>query len=122
MTASARIDVSDARVGTKKPTLRSNQETDEGKRCAARPYEFLDKENPIQGPGADSEEKHQPVSDIDTIAADSLKALDPEWPIREADISLHPGVGRKGPCVDGSELARRNFTPQRFGRCSHVFG
>jgi hypothetical protein len=26
------------------------------------------------------------VSDIDTAAEDSLKALDPEWPIREADI------------------------------------
>jgi hypothetical protein len=26
------------------------------------------------------------VSDIDTAAADSLKALDLEWPIREADI------------------------------------
>jgi hypothetical protein len=26
------------------------------------------------------------VSDIDTVVADSLKALDPEWPIREADI------------------------------------
>src|SRR5260370_31501205 len=33
--ASARIDLSDARVGMKKRTLRSNQETDEGKRCAA---------------------------------------------------------------------------------------
>jgi hypothetical protein len=42
---------------------------------------------------ADSEEKHEPVSDIDTAAADSLKALDPERPIREADMggsrSLH---------------------------------
>ena len=38
-------------------------------------------------PGADSEEKHEPVSDIDTVVVDSLKALDPEWPIREADIS-----------------------------------
>jgi hypothetical protein len=28
------------------------------------------------------------VSDIDTAAADSLKALDPEWPIREADIRV----------------------------------
>ena len=28
----------------------------------------------------------QPVSDIDTGVADSLKVLDPEWPIREADI------------------------------------
>jgi hypothetical protein len=27
------------------------------------------------------------VSDIDTAAADSLKALDLEWPIREADVS-----------------------------------
>ena len=25
-------------------------------------------------------------ADIDTIVVDSLKALDPEWPIREADI------------------------------------
>jgi hypothetical protein len=29
------------------------------------------------------------VSDIDTVVVDSLKALDPEWPIREADI---PGL------------------------------
>jgi hypothetical protein len=28
------------------------------------------------------------VSDIDTAAADSLKALDPKRPIREADISV----------------------------------
>ena len=40
-----------------------------------------------KGLGADSEEKHEPVSDIDTAAADSLKALDPERPIREADIA-----------------------------------
>ena len=37
-----------------------------------------------KGLGADSEEKHEPVSDIYTAAADSLKALDPERPIREA--------------------------------------
>jgi len=37
-------------------------------------------------PGADSEEKHEPASDVDTVAVDSLKALDPEWPIREADV------------------------------------
>ena len=53
------------------------------------PGKFLDKESPIQGaPGADSEEKHEPVSDIDTVLVDSLKALDPERPIREADISI----------------------------------
>jgi hypothetical protein len=37
---------------------------------------------------ADSEEKHEPASDIDTAMADSLKALDPKPPIREADMLL----------------------------------
>ena len=32
------------------------------------------------------EKKHEPVSDFDTVVVDSLKALDPEWPIREADM------------------------------------
>ena len=35
---------------------------------------------------ANSEEKRQAVSDIDAVAVDSLKALDPKRPIREADI------------------------------------
>ena len=39
-----------------------------------------------KGLGADSEEKHEPVSDIDTVVVGGLKALDPKWPIREADI------------------------------------
>src|ERR1700730_5013219 len=43
-----------------------------------------------KGLGADSEEKREPVSDIDTAAADSLKVLDPKRPIREADIALGP--------------------------------
>jgi len=38
------------------------------------------------GPGADSEEKHEPVSDIDTVMVVSLKAPDPNRPIGEADI------------------------------------
>jgi hypothetical protein len=42
-------------------------------RCTA---ELLDKRSPIQGPGADSEEKREPVSDIDIAVADSLKVLD----------------------------------------------
>jgi hypothetical protein len=46
----------------------------------------LTKKAPYKGLGADSEEKHEPVSDIDTAVVDSLKALDPEWPIREADV------------------------------------
>ena len=41
-----------------------------------------------RAPGADSEEKHEPVSDIYTVAVDSLKVLDPNRPIREADITL----------------------------------
>jgi hypothetical protein len=41
--------------------------------------------------GADSEEKHEPASDIDTVAVDSLKVLDPEWPIREADMLQSSG-------------------------------
>jgi hypothetical protein len=46
----------------------------------------LTKKAPYKGLGADSEEKHEPVSDIDTAAADGLKVLDPEWPIREATL------------------------------------
>ena len=45
----------------------------------------------MEGPGADSEEKHEPATDIDTVVVDSLKALDPQRPIREADIC---GVGQ----------------------------
>ena len=40
----------------------------------------------LEGPGADSEEKHEPASDVDTALVDRLKALDPNRPIREADI------------------------------------
>ena len=37
-----------------------------------------------KGLGADSEEKREPVRDIDTAVVDSLKVLDPNRPIREA--------------------------------------
>ena len=43
---------------------------------------------PYKGPGADSEEKREPASDIDTAQVNSLKVLDPEWPIREAGIQV----------------------------------
>jgi hypothetical protein len=42
----ARIDVSDAQVGTEKRALRSNQETDEGK--LRRPGQLLDKKTPYK--------------------------------------------------------------------------
>ena len=51
-----------------------------------------------RAPGADSEEKHEPVSDIDTVVVDSLKALDPEWPIREADKEA--GIALSPLCAD----------------------
>jgi hypothetical protein len=45
----------------------------------------LTKKAPYKGLGADSEEKRELASDIDTAAVDSLKVLDPERPIREAN-------------------------------------
>jgi hypothetical protein len=45
----------------------------------------LTQKAPYKGLGAESEEKREPASDIDTVPADSLKALDLDRPIREAD-------------------------------------
>ena len=61
---------------------RSNQETDAGKHALP----CLTQKAPYKGLGADSVEKHEPASDIGTAAADSLIALDPNRPIREADL------------------------------------
>jgi len=49
------------------------------------------------------------VRDIDTVVVDSLKALDLERPIREADIDL---VG-EGPIISESH---RILTSSEFGR------
>ena len=43
-----------------------------------------------KGLGADSEEKRDPASDINTRVVESLKVLDPNRPIREADIGSRP--------------------------------
>ena len=64
---------------------------------AARPTKRLFRLVLEPGRSADSEEKHEPVSDIDTAVVASLKALDPDRPIREADIC--------------SAAARVRFTP-----------
>ena len=40
-----------------------------------------------KGLRADSEEKREPVSDIDAGVVDGLTVLDPQRPIREADIA-----------------------------------
>jgi len=55
------------------------------RRCAVL-ANSLTKKVPYKGLGADSGEKREPASDIDTAMVDSLKALDPNRPIREADI------------------------------------
>ena len=47
-----------------------------------------------KGLGADSEEKHEPASDIDTAVVDGLKVLDPDRPIREADIRKSCSTGK----------------------------
>ena len=55
-----------------------------------RLFRLVFKNSLMEGPGARSEEKHEPVSDIDTaVMVVSLKALDPEWPIREAFDPIH---------------------------------
>jgi hypothetical protein len=114
----------------KKRTLRSNQETDEGKRCAAL-ANSLTKKAPYKGLGADSVEKHEPVSDIDTVVVDSLKALDPEWPIREADIgpirlaTNDLGARGAGPAATVCTrviAARRPIPVHSFGEPCWIFG
>ena len=45
----------------------------------------------MEGPSADSGEKREPAGDIDTAVVDSLKVLDPNRPIREADIGRRWG-------------------------------
>src|ERR1700720_1424675 len=50
---------------------------------------FLTKKTPYKGLGADSEEKHEPVSDIDTAVVDSLKALDPNGRLEKQTSARH---------------------------------
>src|SRR3981081_256468 len=72
--------------------VRSHFRLDPAVRLTARPPDRLVRlvleSHDGRAPGADSEEKHEPVSDIDTVVVDSLKALDPEWPIREVGVAL----------------------------------
>jgi len=79
-------------MGTNERTFRSNKETDDVPLCIKN---FLTKKAPYKGLSADSEEKHEPASDIDTVVVDSLKALDLIRPIREADIAQTSSIGRK---------------------------
>ena len=74
----------------------------------------------MEGPSA--EEKHEPVSDIHTVAVDSLIALDPSRPIREADIAadkpqrpLFDPKHAVGCTADALALLRADETEQRTG-------
>src|SRR6266404_9964038 len=67
-----------------------------------------------KGPGAESEEKHEPASDTDTATpVDSLKVLDPKRPIREADIFRVRWHVSK---VPNSDMALFIQWPRRRGR------
>jgi hypothetical protein len=79
----------------------------------------------MEGPGADSEEKHEPVSDIDTaVVVVGLKALDPEWPIREAIDPLRTSQKRDSGCKSTSceALARENEARRRTVREQSALG
>ena len=52
------------------------------------------------------------MSDIDTGVVDSLKALDPEWPIREADIEQAASVIVLG-AKRGASLRQRRWRNKR---------
>jgi hypothetical protein len=81
----------------------------------------LTKKTPYKGLGADSEEKHEPASDVDTVVVDSLKALDPKRPIREADIVQYSRHVSKVPQADIARISvhalagRRLDSFQSFG-------
>ena len=60
----------------------------------------------LEGPCAESEEKHEPASDADAAVVDSLKALDVNRPIREADIALCGSAVRAEAKSQGSAGAR----------------
>ena len=73
--------------------------------CAAL-ANSLTKKAPYKGLGADSEEKREPVSDIDTAVVDSLKVLDLKRPIREADMPGGPSRAISGHGVPAILMAR----------------
>src|SRR5271166_986357 len=79
---------------------------------------LLTKKAPWKGLGADSEEKHEPVSDIDTAAVDSLKTLDPKRPIREADVETAPRGTVRGAEMASGRLACRNLN--RAEECNDI--
>src|SRR6516164_3741687 len=70
--------------------------------------------------GADSEEKHEPVSDIDTAVADSLKVLDLKRPIREADICRDDNHVSFGPVSDINHVSFDHIVGAQQERCRQI--
>ena len=68
----------------------------------------------MEGPGADSEEKHEPASDIDTAWMDSLKVLDPEGPIREEKRTWLDTVGLLKCANRGQKRTNEQPGPRRL--------
>ena len=81
-----------------KKIAEAEKRTDDGKNASP----CLTQKAPYKGRCADSGEKHAPASDSDTVTVDSLKALDPNRPIREADIASYRGNVRFVPAADVS--------------------
>ena len=74
----------------------------------------------MEGPWRRFREKHEPVSDIDTVLVDSLKALDPKRPIREADMSAS-GVRRERRRFPvGASPTRQPLQPEATGAVMEV--
>ena len=69
----------------------------------------------LEGPRADSEEKHEPASDADAAVVESLKALDPNRPIREADSCSAANLRLFDHLVGSGEHGRRELEAERFG-------
>src|SRR5262249_49694436 len=65
--------------------------------------------------GADSGEKHEPASDIDAAVVDGLKALDPSWPIREADSCTAAKITLFKQLVGAAGQRQRDGDAERLG-------
>src|SRR6266568_3530703 len=83
---------------------------------------FLTKKTPYKGLGAESEEKHEPVSDIDTGVVDSLKALDPDGrlekrtSIRDLAMSQKCQKPTSNPLIQSPRRRGRAVTAERRAR------
>jgi hypothetical protein len=72
----------------------------------------LTKKTPYKGLGADSEEKREPVRDIDTAVVVCLKVLDPNRPIREAEVVSASKVSPVSAVPTTGKVAFSSFAPE----------